>query len=76
MDLRNKTTSEFRTVLDSPLGFPNFQVPLYTVFVLSKTSDETNVDFIMRPCTPRQTMEGVSIQIALTVCDSANTNSR
>ena len=29
MDLRNKTTSEFRTVLDSPLGDPNSQVPLY-----------------------------------------------
>ncbi len=29
MDLRNKTTSEFRTVFDSPLGVPNFQVPLY-----------------------------------------------
>ncbi len=23
MDLRNKTTSEFRTVFDSPLGVPN-----------------------------------------------------
>ena len=29
MDLRNKTTSEFSTVLDSPLGVPNSQVPLY-----------------------------------------------
>ncbi len=29
MDSRNKTTSEFRTVLDSPLGVPNSQVPLY-----------------------------------------------
>ncbi len=29
MDLRNKTTSEFRTVLDSPFGVPNSQVPLY-----------------------------------------------
>ncbi len=29
MDLRNKTTSEFRTVFDSPLGVPNSQVPLY-----------------------------------------------
>ncbi len=29
MDLRNKTASEFRTVFDSPLGGPNFQVPLY-----------------------------------------------
>ncbi len=28
MDLTNKTTSEFRTVLDSPLGVPNSQVPL------------------------------------------------
>ncbi len=28
-DLRNKTTSEFRTVLDSPLGVPNSQAPLY-----------------------------------------------
>ena len=30
MDLRNKTTSEFRTVLDCPLAVPNSQVPLYT----------------------------------------------
>ncbi len=29
MDLGNKTTSEFRTVLDSPLGVPNSQAPLY-----------------------------------------------
>ncbi len=29
MDLRNKTTSEVRTVSDSPLGVPNSQVPLY-----------------------------------------------
>ena len=29
MDLRNKTTSEFRTVFHSPLGVPNSQVPLY-----------------------------------------------
>ncbi len=29
MDLRNKTTSEFRTVFGSPLGVPNSQVPLY-----------------------------------------------
>ncbi len=28
MDLRNKTTSEFRTVLDSPLRVPNSQVSL------------------------------------------------
>ncbi len=28
MDLRNKTTSEFRTVFDSPLGVPNSQVIL------------------------------------------------
>ncbi len=32
MDLRNKTTAEFRTVLDSPLGVPNSQVPLYFLF--------------------------------------------
>ncbi len=31
MDLRNKTTSEFRTVLDSPFGVPNSQVSLYIV---------------------------------------------
>ncbi len=31
MDLRNKTTSEFRAVFDSPLGVPNSQVPLYIV---------------------------------------------
>ncbi len=29
MDLRNKTTSEFRTVFHSPLGVPNSQVSLY-----------------------------------------------
>ena len=29
MDLRNKTTSQFRTVFDSPLGAPNSQFPLY-----------------------------------------------
>ncbi len=29
MDLRNKTTSEFRTVFGSPLGVPKFPVPLY-----------------------------------------------
>ena len=29
MDLRNKTTSEFKIVLDSPLGVPNSQVQLY-----------------------------------------------
>ncbi len=29
MDLRNKTTSEFRTALGSPLGVPNSQVALY-----------------------------------------------
>ncbi len=29
MALRNKTTSEFRTVFDSPLGVPNSKVPLY-----------------------------------------------
>ncbi len=31
MDLRNKTTSEFRTVFHSPLGVPNSQVSLYIV---------------------------------------------
>ena len=34
-DIRNKTTSEFRTVSYSPLGVPNSQVPLY----LSQTRD-------------------------------------
>ncbi len=29
MNLRNKTTLEFRTVFGSPLGVPNFQVSLY-----------------------------------------------
>ncbi len=29
MDLRNKTTSEFRTVFHSPFGVPNSEVPLY-----------------------------------------------
>ncbi len=28
-DLRNKTTSAFRTVFHSPLGVPDSQVPLY-----------------------------------------------
>ncbi len=28
IDLRNETTSEIRTVLHSPLGVPNSQVPL------------------------------------------------
>ena len=32
MDMRNKTTSEFRTSFDSPLGVPNSQVPLYFYF--------------------------------------------
>ncbi len=31
MDLRNKTTSEIRTVFLSPLGVPNSQVALYIV---------------------------------------------
>ena len=29
IDLRNKTTSKFRTFFHSPLGVPNSQVPLY-----------------------------------------------
>ncbi len=29
MDLRNKTTSEFRTVIHIPVGVPNSQVSLY-----------------------------------------------
>ena len=29
MNLRNRTTSELRTVFRSPLGVPNSQVPLY-----------------------------------------------
>ncbi len=29
IDLRNKTTSEFRTLFHSPLGVPNSQVSLY-----------------------------------------------
>ena len=29
MDLGNKTTSEFRTDFDSPLGVPNSEVSLY-----------------------------------------------
>ncbi len=33
MDLGNKTTSEFRTVFDSPLGIPNSQVPLYILHI-------------------------------------------
>ena len=31
MDLRNKTTSEFRTLFPSPLDVPNSQVSLYLV---------------------------------------------
>ena len=31
IDLRNKATSEFRTVFHSPLGVPNSQVSLYIV---------------------------------------------
>ncbi len=31
MDLRNKTTSEFSTVFDSPLCVPNSQVSLYMI---------------------------------------------
>ncbi len=31
MDLRNKTTLEFRTVFHSPVGVPNSQVQLYMV---------------------------------------------
>ncbi len=34
MDLRNKTTSELRTVFHSPLGVPNFQVPLYVADII------------------------------------------
>ncbi len=44
IDLRNKTTSEFRTVFHSPLGVPNSKVPLYinvhgvtVVFTLSNS---------------------------------------
>ncbi len=32
MDLRNRTTSELRTVFHSRLGVPNSQVPLYMVY--------------------------------------------
>ncbi len=37
MDLRNKTTSEFRTLFLSPLGVPNCQVSLYMYMLISKT---------------------------------------
>ncbi len=33
IDLRNKTTPEFRTGFDSPLGVPNSQIPLYILAV-------------------------------------------
>ena len=33
MDLRNKNTSEFSTIFDSPLGVPNSQVSLYFVIL-------------------------------------------
>ncbi len=36
INLRNKTTSEFRTVFDSPLGVPNSQVPLYLIALYAK----------------------------------------
>ncbi len=35
MDLRNKTTSEFRIVSDSPLGVPNSRVSLYIITSVS-----------------------------------------
>ncbi len=53
MDLRTKSTSEFRTVLDSPLGVPNSQVPLYiwwnwqTVQRLHAVPLRWNEDFIL-----------------------------
>ena len=33
IDLKNKTTSEFRTIFDSPLGVPNYQASLYKQFI-------------------------------------------
>ncbi len=39
MDLRNKTTSEFRTVSLSPFGVPNSQVPLYVGHCGGRDSD-------------------------------------
>ncbi len=56
MDLRNKTTSEFRTVFLSPLGVPNSQVSLYLIkrcclllkiFNMSRPSEDL-VDAIFR----------------------------
>ncbi len=38
IDLRNKTTSEFRTVFHSPLGDPNCHVPLYVCMYVLLTS--------------------------------------
>ncbi len=39
IDLRNKTTSEFRTAFDSPLDVLNFQVPLYFQELQTRTWD-------------------------------------
>ncbi len=36
MNLRNRTTLEFRTVLGSPLGVPNSQVSLYIRLILKQ----------------------------------------
>ena len=40
MNLRNKTTLEFRTDFGSPLGVPNSQVSLYII---------TNKDIYLKP---------------------------
>ena len=34
MDMKNKTTLQFMTVLDGPLGVPNSQVPLYVAVLI------------------------------------------
>ncbi len=50
MDLGNKTTSEFRTVFDSPLGVPNSQVSLYYHAVTPHGNTCTNMKtYVGRP---------------------------
>ena len=39
MELRNKTTSELRTVFRSPLGIPNSQAPLYMYWEMERMNN-------------------------------------
>ncbi len=54
MDLRNKTTPEFRTVFLSPLGVPNSQVSLYIAF---HAFSHPRRIFMWRVCAMRTVME-------------------